>query len=307
MIIPAGEFWLPISVGYAMGEPIVTVARLKQMPVGFLSDIDLRRNGDIVKIPLNDIEIEQNMHNMAGLVFHLPRSGSTAVARALTSIDCTSCFFEPAALDQLLSPQLMDKIDPIASLKKLLLLFESVSHTSKHKVFIKLSSWSTLHIFKYRNALPTTPFFFVYRNPIEILVQILQRPTGWMQSPAKKEIEKMLGLERSMAIEEFSGTMLSIFCDEVLKLQPKPIPIKHSTLMESSVNAIEQVLDYDLRDIELQQLRSSFKLDSEDWQKPSDYIADSLQLINSAPESLVEMCQRIVKPSIARIDAELRN
>jgi len=74
--------------------------------------------------------------------------------------------------------------------------------------------------------------------------------------------------------------------------------------MESSINAFRQILGSELGATEFQKIENSFAMDSEDWRESSQYVSDSQQLINSAPESLVDICHQIIAPSIALLDTQ---
>lgn len=302
MIIPEDEFWLPISIGHAMGEPIVTIARLRQPPNGFISDVDLRKSGTLFNIPLHDIDDQSlDSPNIDGVIFHLPRSGSTAVARAVACIANSSCYFEPCALDQLLSPQLKHIENRKQSLSKLLRLYSTASRHMGAKTFIKLSSWSTLNISEYREALPETPFFFVYRNPVEILVQILDRPTGWMQSPAKENLEQVLGFGTSSSLLEYCGRMLKLFCEQILLASPSPVIISHESLRDSTLSAIRQNVSFQLSENDLSKMRASFELNSEYWDSSIKYLADANPLRAQASDEIVLICERFITPYLSKL------
>lgn len=304
MKVPKGEFWLPISISYAMGEPIVSISRLSERPTGFLSDVDLHSKAGALKLPLNDIEIDDTkLSEIDAVVFHLPRSGSTAVAQALAKLDNSSCFFEPAPLDQLLSPQFASVSNKEVSLKKLLWLYGAIKESKDHKVFIKLSSWSTLNINAYRLAMPNTPFFFVHRNPVEVLAQILTRPTGWMQSPARFSIENHLGLDTAESIEEYCGNMLGLFCQRILEANPTPSLIDHATLRESAIKSIKQNITSQLSQSELLRMSKSFDMDSEHWDAPVKYSPDSVHIIGGANNDLIRICDLMISPYLFKLRA----
>jgi hypothetical protein len=55
-----------------------------------------------------------------------------------------------------------------------------VEHGPAAAVVLKGSSWNVLHADELLTAFPDTPAAFVLRDPLEVLVSLVERPPGWL-------------------------------------------------------------------------------------------------------------------------------
>lgn len=301
MNIPEDEYWIPTSVTFTMGEPIVSVVRTKRHLLGFVSDVDIVKEGRPMKVPLEDIRIDTRKVGFDAIIFHLPRSGSTAVAKAAAKLDNTRCFFEPRALNDFLSPQYATYNTNNEHLKKLLALFLGGQLNKTTRTVIKLSSWSTLHISRYRHVLKTTPFFFVCRDPVQVLVQILERPTGWMEKPVRKALQREVMLDGNSQVLQYTAAMLKLFIKEVLTLEWKPTIIEHKTLREDTLKTFRTELDPEPTNLELEKMAAEFDFDSEKWDRQRLYIDDSTALSSVADTEIKKISSNILQPLFAEL------
>jgi len=109
-----------------------------------------------------------------GLVLHMSRCGSTLVAQMLAAARRHIVLSEAPPIDQALRlrelrPQATDD-------ERRRLLVAMVAALSRgaagedHECFVKLDSWHTLALPLLRAAFPSTPWVYLYRDPVEVLV-----------------------------------------------------------------------------------------------------------------------------------------
>ncbi|MBC8009903.1 MAG: sulfotransferase [Burkholderiales bacterium] len=110
----------------------------------------------------------------AGFVFHVSRCGSTLVAQALAADPRHRVLSEPSPLDQLLT---FDAANPLLTLAQRASRLRGVVHSyarrrrpEEERLFIKFDAWHTLHLPVIRAAFPATPWIFLHRDPVEVLV-----------------------------------------------------------------------------------------------------------------------------------------
>jgi hypothetical protein len=123
----------------------------------------------------------------SGFVFHVSRCGSTLFAQTLASDPRHSVLSEAPPIDQLLA---LDAADPTLSparrasrLRGLVHAYARRRRPEEARLFIKFDAWHTLHLPVIRAAFPSTPWVFLHRDPVEVLVS-QHRQRGSHSSPA---------------------------------------------------------------------------------------------------------------------------
>lgn len=303
--IPDNEIWLPKSIHYSLGKPIVTIVRLKTLPKGFVSDLDLR--GETSNIPLSDIATDTNTAPN-GIIFHLPRSGSTAVAKVLGKLPDSSCYFEPACLNELLTPMLSGQHTVKAEwLSKLLSIYSHTYQSQANAVYLKLSSWQLACIDLFRQSSPDTEFALVYRNPVEVIVQILQRPTGWMTPSVQPYLLKLLQIDRKPgSMAEFCTQVLAGFCQNALT-QSSLILANQQSLNSDLQNSVLPHLAPGVDKSHYAPALSTLLNDSEQWEDTRPYKSDSEQLTEQASEKLRTLVAEQLSPLILELEQRFKN
>ncbi|MES3101665.1 hypothetical protein [Sphingomonas faeni] len=109
----------------------------------------------------------------AGFIYHMSRCGSTLVAQTLAADPANIVLSEPEPFDGVLrwavesGAPLDEQIRAVRTVAAA--LGRDRSGTTR-RVFFKLDSWLTAALPLLRAAFPDTPWVFVYRDPIEVLV-----------------------------------------------------------------------------------------------------------------------------------------
>ena len=117
---------------------------------------------------------------LRGIVFHMSRCGSTLAAQWLGSLSDSVVLSEPEPLDTLLQwPEIYGDTETI---RALLSALGQPRRTDDHRLFLKTDCWHILHIDRLLAAFPDTPWIFLYRDPVEVLVSH-QRIPGWQLVP----------------------------------------------------------------------------------------------------------------------------
>lgn len=109
------------------------------------------------------------------LVFHGGRCGSTALANALATVRDAVVLREPMVLGRAL---LHDGLPP-QRLQALVQCLVARRSPAQHHTFLKTSSYNVLFADALIAACPNVPCLFVYRDPLEVAVSLLERPPRW--------------------------------------------------------------------------------------------------------------------------------
>jgi hypothetical protein len=102
-------------------------------------------------------------------VLHASRCGSTLVGRMLAELDRGAVALEPPSVDRALRGG--DVADVRAAVAEV-----AGPAPSRSRLFVKLDSWSVLHLESIRAAYPRVPWIFIYRRPAEIVASHLREP-----------------------------------------------------------------------------------------------------------------------------------
>lgn len=111
-----------------------------------------------------------------GFVFHVSRCGSTLLAALLGLPSDALVLSEPGPVDSViragarLSPERRVRL-----LRAMVSALGQVRAPGQDRLFIKFDAWNTLETPLIRAAFPVTPWVFLYRDPVEVLVSALAR------------------------------------------------------------------------------------------------------------------------------------
>jgi len=107
----------------------------------------------------------------AGVIAHISRCGSTMLAVCMSQVDDVVVLSEPPIVSALLERD--DRRDP--TLRSVLALYAERFGASR--VVVKLLSRETAHLDRFRRRTGHPPAVVLFRDPVEVAVSNLQRPT----------------------------------------------------------------------------------------------------------------------------------
>jgi hypothetical protein len=174
--------WTPIAVSFRGGEPVIrwcftggieftepmfdqTIDRALQHPFRLLF---WRETG---LAALAEHARDHPGLAPAGFVFHMSRCGSTLVAQMLAALPDALVISEPGPLDTLTRSGGATPVD----LQAMVSALGQPRTAAQQRLVIKLDAWAVLQLPLIRRAFPETPFVFLYRDPVEVIVSHLNR------------------------------------------------------------------------------------------------------------------------------------
>ena len=120
----------------------------------------------------------------AGFIFHMSRCGSTLISRGLAALDRCFVVSEAPPVDQIIQCAAPDS-DRIEWLRNL-----TGALAGERPLIIKFDAWHIHNFALIHAAFPDTPWVFVYRDPVEVLVSHLRQPGLHMIPPANSELPR---------------------------------------------------------------------------------------------------------------------
>lgn len=154
-----------------------------------------------------------------GFIFHLSRCGSTLAAQMLAARDDAVVVSEAPPLDEMVQLDLYSPgFDPdihARCVKAMVAALGRRRRGGERLYVVKLDSWHTLALPLFRHAFPDTPWVFLYREPLEVLVsQMRQRG---MQTVPGSLPSRLYGLDFGLAPEEYCAGVIGRFMSAALK------------------------------------------------------------------------------------------
>lgn len=125
--------------------------------------------------PLSALEAFSDAPTPDGLVFHMSRCGSTLVGQMLAAVPDHVVVSEPPILDTMIQLAGRAAVSPLMVRAMAGALTRDRSDGVRHR-FIKLDAWHAFALPMLRAIWPETPWIFLYRDPIEVLVSQRRRP-----------------------------------------------------------------------------------------------------------------------------------
>lgn len=145
-----------------------------------------------------------------GLVFHLSRCGSTLMARMLAADPDATVISEGQPIEAAVRSG-----DP-RRLRAVVAAFARPRGAGEARLFLKLDCWHTRDMALFRAAFPETPWVFVHREPVEVMVSHARQP-GIQMVPSLVD-PAILGIEAGNPLDPaYHAAVLASVCEGALE------------------------------------------------------------------------------------------
>lgn len=173
---------------------------------------------------------------LAGLIFHVSRCGSTLIARMLAALPRNLVASEPQVIDEILRFNRVESAitddDQIALLRGAVNALSQPPAGGAARFFAKLDCWQLFSLPLIQRAFPGVPLLFVYRDPIEVLVSLMRRPSLTLvrDTIAPEKLGLTIDERNALSREEYAAAILGAFYRVATAHRSKFIPIAYSKL-----------------------------------------------------------------------------
>lgn len=152
-----------------------------------------------------------------GLIFHMSRCGSTLAAQMLAALPANIVISEAPPIDAVLRLEIDDDAK-VSALQAMVAALGQV-RAGETRLFLKLDCWHVTDLPLFRRAFPETPWVFVYREPVEVLVSHLRR-RGVQMIPELFPSAR-LGLDTPEAPDaDYCAQVLAVICEAAAHHHP---------------------------------------------------------------------------------------
>jgi hypothetical protein len=242
-----------------------------------------------------------------GLIFHMSRCGSTLVSQVLAAVARHTVVSEAPAIDTAVELER----NPATSARCAGLLaalanaFGRPRRDGPRDLFLKLDAWHALALPRFRSAFPTTPWVFLYRDPIEVMVS--QRRMAGLQAvpgglPLNIVGEDLAGLPS----DEYGACVLGRICSAAAEHSGLGggLLVNYNELPDALWTRILPHFGVECSEDERAAMSEAALRDAK---APSDRFApDGEAKRREATPRLIELCERHLADPYRRLEA-LRN
>lgn len=249
-----------------------------------------------------------------GAVFHMARTGSTLIHRLLGKIGWVQSISEIPIFDRaLMLTEAWEEADRNAFMHDLVGAFCRPRRPAERQFVTKMTdAGASIRLPLFRRAFPDTPWVFVYREPIEVMVSVLTKPSGNIDGWYRNRLQAARRLDMpelghpGMWPEEFMARTLRRFCSaavEAARQTPKgrflavPYPRLPDATWETIADHFGIALTDRDRDVMRQEARYSAKGGDAEFQ------SDSAKKRDLATPYMRRLADQFVGPMIEELRA----
>jgi hypothetical protein len=119
---------------------------------------------------------------LKGIVYHMSRCGSTLIGQQLGAVERNIVASEPAPIDDVLQLPLkhpgLKRPEQVRWLRAMAGALGQ-RRNGEGALYLKTDCWHAHHLGLMREAFPETPWIFLYRDPVEVMVSQARIPAAW--------------------------------------------------------------------------------------------------------------------------------
>lgn len=230
-----------------------------------------------------------------GFIFHMSRCGSTLVSQMLARCASNSVISEAAPIDfavQTGDPQI---------LRAMVQAFGRRRSGRERRLFVKLDSWHALALPLFERAFPRTPWIFLFRDPVEVMVS--QRREPGAQMVPHLVAPSIYGLDPMTPGPDYTARVLSRICMAAADAlaSPRGLAVNYRELPSALEGRILPHFGLVPDAADLDAMRSALGVDAKSPALP--FFPDSATKQAAASAHLRELTEQHLTAVIGRLDA----
>jgi gluconate kinase len=248
----------------------------------------------------------------SGFIFHMSRCGSTLAAQMLAALPQNIVLSEAPLIDTVLRSNQRDipvtEEQRVTWLRGLIGALGQVRNAGERHLFIKFDSWSLLDLPVIRRAFPETPWIFLYRDPVEVMVsQVRQR--GSQMVPGVLD-PRTFGLDfttaRQISLEEYCARALAAICEAATRYYEPGVAqlVHYRQLPEAVWSTLAGSFGVCYSGEEVERMRTVAQFDAKNTRLAFEQDSTAKQQLATA--EVRALAEQFVRPWYDRLEA-LRN
>lgn len=260
-------------------------------------------------------EHEDELLPFAGAIFHLARTGSTLIHRLLSRSERVLSLSEIAVVEpalRLMRDWQADRRN--RAIRDLVAVYRRRRRSAQERFITKMNdAGASVQLPLFRAAFPDVPILFVYRDPIEIMVSILDEPTGnltaWYKNRTQSAKRLLMPVvdDPGMWPEEFLARTLRRACAEALDVA-RSVPrhmflaVDYARLPDAIWDSIAPHFGIHLTDAERDRMRAEAQFSAKRTDGAA-FVPDGASKLERASPKVRRLAERFVAPMIEELKA----
>lgn len=215
--------WLPAEVAQVDGRATVAWLRFgrRRLSEPFYDDSLVRRRFlpfnrlFAVRTALDDLETwaaALPALEPSGLIFHMSRCGSTLAAQMLAAAPAHVVVSEAPPISAITQRDDLDDDAKVALLRAMAAALGQ-ARNGESRLFLKLDCWHSRDLPLFRRAFPDTPWVFLYREPVEVMVSQTRRRGAQMAPSLVPPSTFGIDLPDGVPDEDYCARVLAAVCE----------------------------------------------------------------------------------------------
>jgi hypothetical protein len=263
---------------------------------------------------LEDDAIGHDGIHPSSFVFHISRCGSTLLAKALARLESNVVINQGGPLQRGFWARLTDDFrkpleatpENLRAFRRLVLAMTRRRSDRHSAAFVKFVSWNTLYLDFIQKAFPDVPSLFLYRNPVEVIASVVQRPTPALLAKGSRQADLLTGISHDTDMTDTE--YLARCCAEYFKAALAGVDdglhvVNYTAISPQTFPALlSRGLSISPSEVELKVMQEQFKYHSKDDKDDKEFQADSREKSKSVSVTDKAMIRSLCGELVDRLD-----
>jgi hypothetical protein len=280
-------------------------AEMKECAALFRTDLDV----------VDSVAAQADNIPFAGAIFHMARTGSTLVHRVFSATGKVASLSEVPMVNQALSrARRLPESQRARALRGVVGAYQRPRRPNEQHLVIKMQdAMPAKQLPVFRAAFPDTPWIFIYRDPVEVMVSLQRKPTGTLQQWYRNRAHtaRNLGMpvlnDSALWPEDFMAHTLRRICAsaiEAAKATPrgKFIAVSYKRLPDAIWETIGPHFGIKFTDKDRDEMRAASRYSSKTTDSV-EFKPDSEKKREEAGPRLLGLAERLVAPMIRELES----
>lgn len=285
-------------------------------------EFDLDTATESAVVPLDEV-MQWDLSDappVAGFIFHMSRTGSTAAGLMLRAAGDVAFLGEPLPVNGLFFRPSDTSDEPLLEAQVRAVVNWFAVAARGQRVVVKLASWLSLHLDRFQAWFPGVPIVFMYRDPVEVVSALVDKapfmfrraamraqfaapPPGqpdyevWMNASLRGRVD----YRRECDYVEFVARFLGAICEPAAATAHGATPVLAVDYDRFAERVITQVaprfgIDVDAGARERMQAVTRYHVKQRS--NPAEFSSDSALKRLKATPLMHELAERFIQPSI---------
>lgn len=317
--------WVPNRLVLRDGVPLIQMAYLEsRRPAQAILEWDLDNAASKRLIPLSALSnLGSSSRPPAGMIFHTSRCGSTLLADMFRSLEHCKVISEPAAFADVFRYSAGSRRELIRYLRALASLFHRALIRGEERLIFKWTSWFCLSADIINEAFPDTPACFLSRDPVEVLISLVEKPAVWLEDLAWSvkyrgssqsttmntrthdplaKFAREEGGAKAHSIAEFNAKVLGLFCRRIEEAGFPVLPVDYRDLPEAMLTGIAPHFNVPVNGVDKARARAAARWDTKRIGTVRQYSDDSSLKRRKMTREIQDAANRYAVPFLNEVN-----